>query len=45
MTDNNSLMDHISNLISGISKHQNDLPDEIIDLISEEYYQDAPVNY
>jgi arginyl-tRNA synthetase len=37
----NSLKDHISNLITGISEHQEDLPDNIIDQISEEYYQKA----
>lgn len=37
----NSLKGHISNLLAGISEHQENLPEEIVDQISQDYYQEA----
>ena len=37
-----SLKVHISNLIAGISEHQDDIPANIIDQISEEYFCSLP---
>lgn len=44
-THYNSLKNHISNLLSGISNHQKDLPDEIISQILRMYFgSSSPYN-